>query len=78
MSVEDYLQGNEITHNATVDLAKLRKFQTTHDAHINRKSPDPIFKPAYTFSYRESTCGTSVSITCTCGKKSDITDYSDM
>jgi len=77
MSIEDYLKGNKIKHEARVDLAKLRKFRRAHNSHINRDSPDPIFKPEYSFMYGHSTDGVTVEIICECGKMEDITDYSD-
>ena len=77
MSIDDCLKGNTIKHEATVDLAKLRKFRRAHNAHVNIDSPDPIFKPEYSFIYKPSTCGVIVEIVCECGKNADITDYSD-
>jgi len=78
MSIEDCLKGNEIKHEASVDLAKLIKFRRAHNSHINRDSPDPIFKPEYSVMYKPSTCGVIVKIICECGKMEDITDYSDL
>ena len=77
MGIEDCLQGNHIKHEVTVDLEELRKFRLQHDAHVNKNSPDPIFKPGYSFVYKSSTCGTYVNIVCECGARQDITDSSD-
>ena len=76
MSINDCLQGNKLKHETTIDLEILREFRRQHDAHINKDSPDPIFKPEYSFTYKSSTCGTCVTITCECGEKKDITYYS--
>lgn len=77
MSIDDCLSGNKIKHEATVDLDLLKRFRAKHDAHVNRGSPDPIFKPEYSFMYGHSTDGVTVEIICECGNKEDITDYSD-
>ena len=41
MSIEDHLKGNEISHNAAVNLKKLQEFRARHDMHVEKKSPDP-------------------------------------
>ena len=75
MSIEDYLDGNEISHRAAVDLSALREFCSEHDKHTT-KSPDPCGSD-YSFRYSPCSCGTSVYIRCPCGTEKDITHYSD-
>jgi len=62
------LEENLISHSAIIDLSKHSGFTKKHSRH-NRSG--------FNYIYNESSgIGTAVYISCKCGKKKDITDYS--
>lgn len=74
MSLDDNLEGNQISHDAVVDLKKLQKFRKGHEAHVEKKSPDPSGHD-YKVMYIPTSVGTIVKVLCPCGKERDVTDY---
>jgi hypothetical protein len=75
MGLEFHLKGNVISHEAVVDLDKLKEFEVKHNSHMEKKSADPSGQ-GYIVTYFPCGIGTSVKVKCRCGETADLTDYS--